>query len=814
METLLQDLRYGLRVLLKNPRFAAISILTLAIGIGANTAIFSLVNVVLLRQLPYKDPDSLMWVWSIRTDQEKTAFSIPDFIDYREQNQTLEQIAAFANWSANLTGGAEPERLQGLRVSGNSFQLLGIEAVAGRTLLPEDDKPDSERTVVLSYGLWKRRFGSDLSMIGGTLTLNGDSYTVVGVLPASFFFPASDAEIAVPLKADSDPWRNDRNSISFLKAIARLKPNVTRQQAESDMTAIAQRLQQLYPNNNAGKEAVRIVQMKDEVLGNFRMSLLMLLAAVGLVLMIACANLANLTLARASARQKEIAVRMALGCDRMRLIRQMLTECILLSLIGGALGIFIAKISVQSLILLSPTTLPRANQATIDDRVLIFTLVISLLSGVIFGLMPALHSSKMKMNDELKGGNRGSTSSIGRSRTRTLLVIGEVAVSLVLLIAAGLLVKSFMRLQGVPLGFNADKLLVVRLALPKAKYSKPETIAVFYDKVSPQIEALPGVQSAAMISNLPLSGSNTRINFTIVGKPPVSLANRPATQYRMIGPGYFHTMEIPLLGGRDFTVQDTPNTRPVVIINETFARRFWQQESPIGGHLMIDDNNQAPRDVEIVGVVGDVKHFGLDAEPLPELYVAVYQIPADNVSLLINNMNWVVRTGGDPLALATAVRRSVQSVDGDVPASSIRSMTQYLSTSVAPRRFNMLLLVIFAVVALLLAVMGLYAVISYGVSQQTREIGIRMALGAQRRDVLSLVVGHAFKITVVGLAIGLLGAFAFTRIISSLLYGISATDISTFLFIPLLLAGIALLASYFPARRATKVDPMVALRSE
>jgi predicted permease len=814
MNSLLQDLRYGLRILLKTPGFAAVAVLTLAIGIGANTTIFSMVNVVLLRQLPYKDPDHLMCVWSIRTDQEKTPFSIPDFMDYQEQNQTLERIAGFASWGANLTGTGTPERLQGLRVSGNLFQLLGVEAVAGRTLLPEDDKADSPRAVVLSYGLWKSRFGGDLSLIENTITLNGDSYTVVGVLPPSFFFPNAEAEIAVPLKADSDPWRNDRNSISFVRAISRLKPGVLRPHAESDMTALAQRLQQLYPNYNANKQAVRIVPMKEEILGNFRMSLLLLLVAVSLVLLIACANLANLTLAKASARKKEVAIRMALGCSRKRLIRQMLTECILLALLGGALGVFLAEISVQALISLSPANLPRANEATIDDRVLAFTLGVSLLSGLIFGLAPALHDSKMNVSHELKAGNRNDTSGGGRSRTRSLLVIGEVAISLVLLIGAGLLVKSFMQLQNVNLGFSPDNLLVVRLALPKARYAKVEAITAFYDKVSPQLELLPGVQSASLISNLPLSGSNTRIPFTIVGKPPISLANRPATQYRMIGLDYFRTMNIPLQEGRDFTSQDRSNTRPAVLINETFARRFWQRDSPIGEHLLIDDNNQTPRDVEIVGVVGDVKHFGLDAEPVPELYLPVYQIPSDNVGLLINNMNWVIRTAGDPLTLATAVRREVQSVDGDVPASSIKSMTQYLSASVAPRRFNMLLLMIFAIVALLLAAMGLYAVISYSVSQQTREIGIRMALGAQRRDVLRLVVGYAFKITALGIGIGLLGAFAFTRIISSLLYGISATDISTFLFIPLLFACIALLASYLPARRATKVDPLIALRFE
>jgi putative ABC transport system permease protein len=608
--------------------------------------------------------------------------------------------------------------------------------------------------------------------------------------------------------------RKERGSIAFLRVIGRLKEGVTQQQAESDLNAIARQLQQLYPTNNASKKGTKLVPLHEELVGNFRLAFIVLLGAVGLVLLIACANLANLVLARASARYREMGIRLAIGATRGRLVRQLLTENILLALLGGSLGLVITQPAMKAIIALSPASLPRAGEINIDARVLLFTLLISLLSGVLFGLMPTLNISKENFTEEVKSGGKGSAGAGGRNSVRNLLILSEVALSLLLLIGAGLLAKSFLRLQAVSPGFDIENLLVIRLSLPKAQYSKPEMVTAFYEQLSTKIEILPGVQSVSATSALPLSGSNLRVPFTILGRPPLSLSERPITQYRMIGPDYFRTMDIPMRSGRDFTDRDKLQTQPVAIINNSFARRYWPGESPLGAHIKINDNNQAPREVEIIGVVGDVRHDGLHADPAPEIYLHLSQIPEEKVSFLTNNMNWVVRTSAEPLTLTGAVRREIQAVNGDIPTSHTRSMEQFLSSSLAPSRFNLFFLVVFAITALLLAGTGIYAVISYSVAQRTHELGIRMALGAQPLDVLRLVVGNSLKIVLIGVALGLVGAYILTRVMSNLLYGISVTDPSTFVSMSLLLIIIALLASYIPARRATKVDPIIALRSE
>jgi predicted permease len=814
MDALIQDIRFAVRLLIRNRSFTAVAVLTLAVGIGANTAIFSLVNSVLLRQLPYKNPDQLAWIWSSRTDRDKTRFSLPDFIDYRDQNRTLEQVSGFSTWSANLVNAGEPERVFGVRSSANIFQTLGVDAEIGRTLLDEDDNPGNPRVVVLSHGFWNRRFGMSADVLGDQLNLNDENYTVIGVLPPDFAFPGMEADIVVPLVPDTDPLRKERGSISFLAVIGRLKEGVTPQQAEADLTGIAGQLQQLYPVTNASKKGAKLVPLHEELVGNFRLAFLVLSAAVGLVLLIACANLANLVLAKASTRYREMAIRLALGATRGRLVRQLLTENILLALLGGALGLVFTQLAMRSIIALSPASLPRAGEIGIDAVVLLFTLLISMLSGVLFGLMPTLNISKENFTEELKGSGKGSVDASRRNSVRNLLILSEVALSLLLLISAGLLAKSFIRLQSVSPGFDIKNLLVMRLSLPKAQYSKPEMVTAFYEQLSARIGNLPGVQSVSATSVLPLSGANTRINFNILGRPPLSLSEQPVTQYRMTGPDYFRTMNIPIRSGRDFTDRNTLRSQPVAIINDSFARRYWPDESPIGAHIKIDDNNQAPREVEIIGVVGDVRHAGLHADPAPEIYVPISQIPEENVSLLTNNMNWVVRTSAEPLAQAGAVRREIQSVNGNVPTSNTRSMEQFVSSSLAASRFNLFLLGIFAITALILAGTGIYAVISYSVSQRTHELGIRRALGAQQFDVLKLVVGGSLKIVLIGVALGLTGAYILTRMLSNLLYGISVTDPSTFLSMSLLLIIIALLASYIPARRATKVDPMIALRSE
>jgi putative ABC transport system permease protein len=815
MDALIQDIRFALRLLIKNRGFAVVAVLTLAVGIGGNTAIFSLVNAVLLRQLPYKNPDQLVRIWSVRTDRDKSNFSLPDFIDYRDENQTLEKISGFSSWNANLVSVGEPERVFGVRSSANIFQTLGVNAEIGRTLLNEDDNSGNQRFVVLSHGLWNRSFGMSADIVGKQLTLDDESYTVAGVLPPDFAFPGMvDADIVVPLVPDADPLRKERGSISFLNVIGRLKEGITRQEAETDLNVIASHLQELYPVTNASKKGARLVPLHEELVGNFRLAFLVLSAAVGLVLLIACANLANLVLAKASTRYREMAIRLALGATPGRLVRQLLTENILLALLGGSLGLMLTRPAMKAIVALTPASLPRVGEIDIDARVLLFTLLISLSSGVLFGLMPTLNISKLSLTEELKGTGKGASDGSRKNSVRNLLILAEVALSLLLLIGAGLLAKSFLRLQAISPGFAIKNLLVMRLSLPKAQYSKPELVSAFYEQLSARIEYLPGVESVGATSVLPLSGANTRINFSILGRPPLSPSEKPVTQYRMTSPDYFRTMNIPILSGRDFTNRDTLHSQPVAIINDSFARRYWPDESPIGAHIKIDDNNHAPREVEIIGVVGDVRHVGLHADPAPEIYVPFSQIPEENVSLLTNNMNWVVRTSAEPLTLAGAVRREIQSVNGNIPASNTRSMEQFLSSSLAPSRFNLFLIGIFAIVALILASTGIYAVISYSVAQRTQELGLRMALGAQQLDVFKLVVGGSLKIVLIGVALGLVGAYILTRVMSNLLFGISVTDPSTFVLMPLLLIIIALVASYIPARRAAKVDPMIALRSE
>ena len=815
---LLQDLRYGARMLLKSTGFTSIAGATLALGIGANTAVFSLVNSILLRQLPFRQPEQLVGAFSRRPDHDKMPFTIPDFIDYQDQNQGLSGIAAYANWSATLTALGEPERLQGLRISANAFEMLGVEAVVGRALLPADDTPGQQHVVVLSYGFWRRRFGADPQLVGKTLTLNGASYTVVGVLPPQFFFPIREAELreaelAVPLAPDADPWRGVRTSTNFLRALARLKPGVTREQAEADLTAVAERLRRQYPVSNARKLGVRLSPLHEEVVGDFRLALWVLLGAVGMVLLITCVNLANLALARAAARHREMAIRTALGATRRRLIQQLATESLLLALIGGGAGLLLAIYGIDLLLAVSPASLPRAAEVGVDFRVLGFTLALSLLAGVISGLAPAWQTTVVNLNDALKESGRGTGGGARQSRARNLLVISEIALSLVLLAGAGLLVKSFLRLQAVKLGFEAENTLAIRLSLPKAQYVNRAALTSFYEKLRPRLESLPGVETVGVTSALPLSGELYSIPFTIEGRGTAPHEAHRA-DYRVVSASYFHAMKIPLIAGRKFNESDTALTAPVALISQNLAHRYWPNGNPLGAHLRINDNNQGPRLVEIVGVVGDVKHLNLDGEPAPHIYLPVHQMHEDGVVWLTNSHYWLLRTTVDPLTLSAAVRREIRAVDRETPTSNIRAMEQYLAASVAPRRFNLRLLTIFAGVALILAATGLYGVISYGVAQRNRELGIRIALGARAGDVLKLVIGQGMALAIIGVALGLVAALALTRLMEGLLFGVSATDPLTFIMIALILTLVALLACYIPARRATKVDPLVALKYE
>jgi putative ABC transport system permease protein len=810
---MLNDVRYALRMLAKAPGFSAFAILTLAIGIGANSAIFSVVNGVLLKQLHYRNPEQLAWIWATREGVSRAFFSIPNFIDTREQNHTIDKLMAFAIWGVNLTGQGEAERLQGIRISPEAFQVLGVEAIAGRALRAEDESLTAAPVVMLGHGLWRRRFGSDPNVIGRTLALNGDVYTIVGVLPRDLVIPNAEAEVVAPLRLDGEPRRMERGS-NFLRAIARLKPGVTPQQARVDLSGITDRLRQQYPDDNGNLTAPRVLALHEELVGGYREGLLVLLAAVAAVLLIACSNLANLQLARASARHREMAIRTALGATPWDLMRQLLVEGMLVALVGGLLGLLFAVWGKDFLLALTPADFPRAPSVTIDLPVLLFCMAVSIFAGIVLGLAPAIHSIKSDLNLDLKAGGP-TASSGGRNQVRSALIVLEIALSLVLLIAAGLVMKSFAHLRQVNPGFGIERALAVRLSLPPAKYSGGESVKLFYDKLAPRLAAIPGVESIGAASALPMSGLNARTEFVISGRPPVKPSEVPGAQHRWVTPGYFHAMRIPLVRGRDLIAGDNERSAGVVIVDQALVRCFFAGQDPIGAHIVLRMGDGLPAsDYEIVGIAESVKHNGLNEESIPTFYGPIGQAPKSAVPFLANNFSIVVRSGIDPQALASALRAQLRKVDADVAVAATKPMEEFLAASIAPRRFNLLLLGVFAGTALVLAAGGLYAVIAYLVSQRTREIGLRLALGAQRSHILCLILGHGFRLTMTGIAVGLIGAIATTRLLATLLFTTSATDPLTYGSVAVLLAGVALIASYLPARRAMKVDPLVALRYE
>ena len=802
-----QDLRYGLRTLRKSPGFTVVAVLALALGIGADSAIFSVVNTVLLRPLPYQDPDRLVMVWedATKAGYPRNTPAPANYIDWREQNQVFEGMAAIANISFNLTGDGEPERIDGRRVSASLFPLLGVEPHLGRVFLPEEDQPGANRAVIMSYGLWQRRFGSDPDITGKQLTLNGESFTVVGVMPPHFQFPSREDELWIPIAFG--PNESATRGGHYLEVIARLKHGVTLQQAQAEMNTIAARLQQQYPESNTDVGAT-VISLHEQLVGDIKPALLVLLGAVGFVLLIACANVANLLLARAAVRQKEIALRIALGASRARLIRQFLTESLLLAAIGGVVGMLLALWGVNLLKAFIPENISQVKAITIDAYVLGFTLLVSLLTGLIFGLAPATQASNFNLNETLKEGGRDTAAGSRGKRLRSLLVIAEVAVSLVLLIGAGLLINSFLRLRSVDPGFRADNLLTMRIVLPRLKYPEQPQRTAFYAELLSRVEALPGVQAAAVTNWIPLVSQGDSVGFSIEGRPEPAAGQIPIAVTRVISPHYFSTMGIQLLQGRQFNEQDRADTPRTVVINETMARRYWPGEDPLGKRITTGSPADPASWRTIVGVAQDVRQFQLNADPRPQIYLP-YEQP-----VFFQPTNLVIRTGIEPLSLAATVRRTVWEIDRDQPVSNVRTMEDVLSESIARQRFSMLLLGIFAALALALAAVGLYGLMSYAVAQRTREIGIRMALGAQARDVLRLVVAQGLKLVLVGVVIGLVVAYMLTRLMSSLLFGVSATDPTTFIAISLMLLCVAVLASYIPARRATKVDPLVALRYE
>jgi putative ABC transport system permease protein len=799
--TLLQDIRYAVRRLLKSPGFAVVAVGALALGIGANTAIFSVVNSVLLRPLPYPAPEQLVQLWEARPRQNMPRVEIAphEFLAWADQSQSFQRLAAIDVAEYNLTGRGEPERVSGSLVSAAYFPLLGVTPARGRTFLEEEDRPGANNVVVLGHELWQSRFNSDPSIVGQTLSLDGVACTVVGVLPRGFRLP-NGAELARPIAFDAD----DRKPGShYLNVLGRLKEGVAVAQAEAEMATVAARVEQSLGGTNVGHQ-VLVVPLHEEVVGGSRTALLVLLGAVALVLLIACANVANLLLARAAARRREVAVRAALGASRWRIVRQLLAESLLLSALGGVLGLLLAVWGVELLVRLDPTGVQRAGEVTLDWRVLAFTLGLSVLTGLLFGLAPALQASKADFVESLKEGGR-SGQGLARSRLRSALVVAEVALTLVLLVGAGLLLKSFSRLLAVDPGLDPRGVLTLDVALPPAKYAEPQRVMAFYERLLQEAAALPGVQAAGAVSVLPLAGDDTSNFVLIEGRAPLPPGQALRAGRRNVTTDYFRALGISLKQGRGLTASDASGAQPVLVINEAMARSFFPGEEPIGKRIRTG-GDKSPW-VEIVGVVGDVRHRGLDVDTRPEMFFPHTQTPSRHMTL-------VVRAADAPAALAAPLRERVRSIDQDQPVGNVKTMEEWVSESVASRRFTAALLGVFAAAAAGLAALGLYGVVSYSVAQRTHEIGLRVALGARPRDVLRLVIGQGMVLTLVGTVVGVAAALALTRVISGLLFNVGATDPTIFVAVPLLLTSVALLACYFPARRATKVDPMVALRYE
>ncbi|HKP72929.1 MAG TPA: ABC transporter permease, partial [Pyrinomonadaceae bacterium] len=765
----------------------------------------------LLSPLPFENPERIVNISEgARADigDGDGVLSIPDLKDLRAQTQTLEYLAGYWRSGTILTDGGEPERAYGALVNADYFPLLGVRPALGRTLTREDEQPGAPRVIVISHGLWQRRFGGNPSIVGQQVNFGKDSLTVIGVMPPGFEFPFQEEaqDYWEPLFNSSAAKAEENNrGAHSLPVIGKLKPGVSIEQARAELDTIARRLEQQYPDTNTGT-AFSVVPTHEVMVRHIRPALLVLLAAVGFVLLIACANVANLLLARAATRAKEIAIRTALGAGRRRIVMQLLTESLLLALVGGGLGLLLAMWGVDLLVAASPADIPRAQEIGLDARVVIFTLGVSVLTGVIFGLAPALQASKPDLNEALKDGGRGSTEGLRHNRVRSLLVVSEVALSLVLLIGAGLLIKSFVRLMNTDPGFDRHNLLALDVPLSVSKYDTPEKQVAFFQQAVERAKVLPGVRDAGLTDSLPLGNGNSEITFNIVGRAPFPRGQEPAASIHVADSDYFRTMSIPVKRGRVFTDRDTLNSPQVLVVNETFARMFFPNEDPIGKSILIGDQNPPPR--EIVGVVGDVRYEALDADTHPEYYTAFAQNPE-------RRMNLVVRTQtNDPANMTAAVRGVIKELDSRQAIWQTRTMEQLLAKSVAGKRFNMLLLGVFAGVALVLAALGIYGVMAYSVTRRTHEIGIRIALGAKHSDVLKLVVGQGMLLAGIGLALGLAVAALVTRVMASLLYGVSATDAATFATITALLAVVAFIACYIPARRATKVDPMIALRYE
>jgi putative ABC transport system permease protein len=805
IESLWQDVRCGLRMLRKNAGFAMVAVLTLALGIGANTAIFSVIHAVLLSPLPYDHPDRITLVRESNPSKGFEQFSVspPNYMDWKNAAGAFEQMASMSRGQFSYTGGAEPERLVGARVAASFFSVLGAQPELGRTFLPDDDVVGKAGVVVLSHGLWTQHFGSDPQVIGKSLTLDGESYRVIGVMRNGFQFPRG-VQLWLPSEFDERSLSPRARGAHYLTVIARLKPGASIEQAQAEMASISKRLEQLYPNTNTGWTS-KVVALSEATVGNIRPTLLVLFGAVGFLLLIACANVANLLLARATARQREIAIRFSLGASRLRIARQLLTESILLSGIACALGLLLAEWAMRALRTLPPSTLPRAESIGLDLPVLGFAAGVAVLTALLFGFAPALQITRGAPSETLKEGGR--TASAGRHGVRSALVVLETTLALVLLVGSGLLFKSFLRLQTVDPGFQSKNILTANISLPKSKYSTDAQTIQFFGQVLERMQAVPDVKEAAVASGNPIDGSNLSFVFATKQLQALAPADQPSAGYYVVSPNYFHTLGIPLLVGRYFTQGDFAGSPRVAIISQAVAQRFFHDRSPIGQTIKIGVGAGDPPWREIVGVVGDVKDDGLGEAATMTVYEPCTQQAWSSMSLFL-------RSDSDPSHLASVLRSQVMSVDKDQPVAEIATGEQLMSQAVAQPQLRTLLLSLFAGLALVLASLGIYGVMSNMVAQRTHEIGVRMALGAGQRSVLRLVLSNGMRLTLLGIALGTAGAFALTRLMKSFLFHVAPTDPATFLEVALFLFAVALLASYIPARRATRVDPVVALRYE
>lgn len=811
MNTLLKDIRYGVRSLLKHPGFTALVIVTLAVGIGASSAIFSVVNTVLLRSLPYAQAERIVAIQELTREGQQVQVTPANFLDWRAQNTVFEHLAAILTRPANLALADQAERIDLAMTSANFFSVFGMEAAHGRLFIPADEQAGHAPVVVVSHGLWQRRFAGDTSLAGKSITLDGNSYTVIGIAPAGFQYPDKTDVWVPPFRLA--PALNERmdptqvRGFGMLSTVALLKPTVSLTQAASEMETITARLRQQYPESN-NRRFNRVVSLHTHLVGETGPMLLLLFGAVSFVLLIACANVANLLLASAATRQKEMAIRTALGASRLRVIRQLLTESLVLAFAGGTIGLLLALWGVVFMMKLLPQNFPRLGEINLDWRVLIFTLLASVLTGILFGLAPALQISRTDVQESLKESGRGASGGRRQNRLRNLLIVSEVALSVVLLVGAGLLFRSFLQLQAVNTGFTSEQVLTLRLSPAGSNYRRDADYISFYSQAMQRISAIPGVDSVGAINTLPLDKGPTA-GFRIEGRPPLTVDKWPGANYRCVSADYFQAMNIPMAQGRAFTERDTETAPLVMIINQALAKRDFSGENPIGKRINLGNNDPQGQPVwwEIVGVVADVRSLELREEARPEFYLSALQ---DTFS----NMFMVVRTSVEPAGVVASVRRAAAEVDKSAAVSDVKTMEHIVNEAVTQPRFNLALLGLFSGIALLLSAAGIYGVTAYSVTQRTHEFGIRMALGAQVGDVLKMIIRQGMLLISVGIAIGLLTSFALTRLLSTLLFGVSATDPLTFVAISVLLTVVALLACYIPARRATKVDPLVALRYE